>query len=1179
MSSFHDEHPESYVATTLKDARRDVFPGFPTMTHISGKDRLYFSDRETGDRVEPVVKVYFEDLSPLMYETLYQMVQVAAFRSHQDGLLVAPLNERGHVCVLVLDVDDGNVPMHEMVAFGRLVQTTFSVHLSIATSFVLAGRVTPEGKTKYHLFFPEVVVFDTSLWFVVNSIVRRLLKPLGLSIVVDTAPMSGRCIRMHSTDREAGLYRGAGVYRVVAMYNAAYEAVDLMTVPIANMLTSVRPCQAVLKQWMMNPSSAKIKTQIARDLYKALGGVGIDEGLIDFAVDGMRRLELLATDRHAGTWALVDVKARCQTCDDHLRCRLLCRFYEERATEEVDGLPTTRTTTIAYRWLLCTACDSDIVALPSLRGVDVVRGAPLARYIRLDLSPDYQIGKLSLDCRNVRHVYDLPLEAFYANGFQHFHFDETIPVNAVERRVSGASVSVSQLVHLMSADRTHKLTESNIHLTVAMCSVDDDQLPRLSVGMQYADAHFMVPHVSEDTHHCIFVQAPCGAGKTEWVMRDHIARGRRVLVVAPRIALTSDLATRIRDAVPDKIVLNYKTANAEARSRPRDHADVLVVTPESLPRFVCRGPAGAYDFGADVVVIDEFCSVIKTLYESSTTAQNRVDIQRALVAAIALSSTSVLMDKDIGLGERLFLASVIAYMRVMPWPLRNILEPNVAPPVHVTTIKMEDAVKRKLVVWPKLVDMYKNIQDELDVGKNVAVFFAKREDAYQMSEYFKETTAVKLVTGSTDESSKREFSSNPNEVLQMLSVQLLIYTMTLNIGVSIDRYPFHSVYVVPGKHLTFRDLLQAEARVRSIVGQHARLRVTNTFLGDLSGSKTSLLNMPTIGSAIAVKQCLIAGSTTIRVEHGLLEHTQIDGSCSLTESFLNVVNIATQAIHEHECDLQYAVLEQWQADHAVDVEFMDDGAEDSDMMHDLRLSKSSGRVQNTQDDAMNDDDDALSAMTKRRKIHGCLPTAMPDVIDELGKCLPFVKWAKSHGKPTCENWAVISSIFSRTSATVEAERVTASAAHGGVSVLQSSDIACALFTIAVVNIGGCDAIFTGEPAAPQYVDARVTSPFDGRTQISADQLFERISAAGPLKKSQQPFACRKHLLRSSTHPYVDDEHNKFKSRLKFCISHARMLLGGKIALQDPKKMIFAARAQVRWPVFEDVDIEGNPWVF
>lgn len=1116
---------------------------FPTWTTMGQPVPLLF-DPETGVHVPPPpAKWFFETLSPTEYDRLYRDVVDWSLESAKLGMPVPPLNERAHLSVLVVDVDDGDVPLCEMVAYGRAMQNAAQVHLGIATSFVLAGRLTSAGVKKYHLFFPEVVMADMRVWFVLKAMTEPFVS--GTKKKIDTAPTFARNIRMHGSQRTLG--DSTGVYQVIVAYGSSYRP---MSVALCYPYTSVRPSSAVLAAWMMNPH-VSVKTSVAAARLKEVdGGASVDVGCFVLDNDRESLRELILTDRK-GAWALREVRRKCARCDDPTICRVLFRLSD----------------TTVYRWSLCCTC-KDLVSLPTKTFEPT--GNLTDRFMSMAQVFEYNVAAQS-------HIYNLPLELVCQNGLC---VDEA---QTITRLLGANSVDVNYLARLMGGSGQWHTTK--INLTGAQCGRTDIQLPRLSTGL----ALHPIPDfdgAERSYKQFVTIQAPCGGGKTTVVL-EMIVNSPKTLVLAIRKSLTLELYTKINKAMADagteKRVCYYKDIK---RPNPLDIStnDVLVVTPESLAKYTMT--ASGYEFRAELLVVDEICSVIKTLYDSTTTQARRMEIQTALLAAMAHAKRVVFMDKDIGFGERLFLASALCHLEKLEWPVELGVFHHGPPPFSLVHVKLEDEVKRRVVMWPDRPTFMQALVDKFtdDDEASVAVFCAMKIDAFTTAEYFKTNmpdVSVYLLTGSSAEGEKEAFSADPNGVLGEKQVRLFIYTSTIGVGISIDEHHFTDVFVILGGHMTWRDALQGEARIRKLDGQSLWYREINVWANNVAANEFATDVMPTIGTAMFEAQYQIASSFALRHATANTEQVNVTGSPMLSETPLGIVEAVTAGIHALEIKWQMHMLFEWARKHELIWE-VSTKADLAEVTAEIQLARKSGIELRRTQDMLDEDDDQLTQTSKRARITEAIGNQAPELIDAVASNADYLDWQKN--RLVCTKvWYGVHLLLCRQAVVAELDDVQINKLHS-LDKCRTSLIGPARLAMACAAVCGAETVFDGEKldllmynSAAQFV-----SPIDGYSTWTPDRLFEWLSEMPLYSQKGAVTHGVVAQLRAFTKPYRETPEmtdvQKQAARVTFACRALKALLGLTRVIDDPKKLIWATRAHYNnEAVFGAVQIEGCPW--
>ena len=1174
-------YAERYLASL---PRNDAIAAFPTITFLASKHpgevRVRYFDESTGARAMRTTRFYLEHLSPAEYHRVFTEV---VRRNHLDiehGSPAPPLNERAHLSTLVLDLDEGNHSVHDVTCIGRLMQNAFAQHFGLRTEFVVSMRFCEDGTSRYHLFFPSIVMADMAIC----AAVLRIVASVAHRFKFDMAPTNHRCIRVHGTNRDEGHSEPMGVYRFVVGYDAEFRR---MTEEPPAHVYSVRPSEQALLWWMLTPPNqyGRPLTAVAADAYQPLpplGAAELQRSVFEGATNDLRRASLLDLDR-SGRWFLAEGVARCPTCRDNCLSVVLCRL----AYSVVNG----EDVCTAYRWIACKARPVVLRSIAAKQFAVVV--AEDEAWPRRWASPRTERG----DVRVLSSIMQLPLECVYEPGFVHVRadVDELGPIDAAMDRRFKLRVSPVQLAALWERyvgrddGGVARLTESALTLTADQCR-DANGRVRLALGVTR-------PVLAAGTHEIITVAAPCGAGKSYLAFAAIAEAAGKVLVVAPRKSLTRELAQRIdqymRAHLRNKRVVHYADVAHGRRRQLDDECDVLVVTPESLPQFTMS--ESGYMFDAHTLVVDELCTVVKTLYDSATTLTVRSESERALFAAIAKSRLCIAMDRDIGPLEKMFVGAVLAAMPTMLWrPVAGDPRSGVVPRVHVHSIVLKDWVRLTAEVYESLAAMLVMMRVALDCGERVAVFTARAVDAYALTEMFATDYRTKLIAGPVGEDEKAAFAAQPDGVLGDADAQLWIYTTSANVGISVERHPFDHAFVVLGKHLTLRDALQAERRVRHLVGQAADERKFHLCLGDVSSALWPLYSMPTVGDAVAAEQCKVQSANWLRHNRARAAQFGLDGSVQLLEHVNTVMQIAVQAAARHECALQFAILHHWLEDAGVTVNYVLDenfpAEVIGDMCADLKQCRADGKAARDEADALdNVKDDAQTQRVKRARGAPIVPVEDGELSDLALASPVFVKWQKQFGVPCCRVWRGL--LIDEPAAVREEVRESIG---DGIDSNMPGGGAFAGSLLARACLAQINALCVIEGNTPQFefTPTPVLSPFDGRTMITADEFFEQLERAGsPRKSTQALFAGSSKMLRNvaafrDTALANDDaEQDEFEAalnkrnenRFKHCKKLAAALLGGKTVWTEPRRAIWCAVNWLRNNGVECAIDVGDAW--
>lgn len=1109
----------------ISEVSRDALESGATLTYLAPKNhdvRVRYYDESTGGTVRRQTRFFLEHLAPDEYDAVYRrMVELNAVDEAQ-GAPAPPLNERAHLSVLILDLDDGNHKLHEVALLGRLVQFAFALHFSVRTPFLVSQRYY-EQKARYHLHFPGVLMVDTRLWSAVQSIVYNTARHFH----IDTGPLKNRCIRVHGTNRDEGRSEGTGVYRFVLGYHDDFTR---MREPPCGNAFSVRPSSAVLAEWMRSRDPRmhfEARTVTAATAYRpSEQGARIPRSLFDAATADTRSAQLCVSDR-SGRWFLFECRMVCNIHRDTCQRRILCRVSDVGVN----------------RWSLCVE-GGMFVVLPPVQGEPAIENG-VAAWPLLG-------GRGGLSVNRIDSIMTLPLESFYEIG--------------INGRVRLSRFTVIQFAELWRAHAEYALyqvayTETVQRLTAEQCVVRDVlhgvNHVRVAAGIQ-------VPEIADGTHLVLTLASPCGSGKTFFVF-SQIATARKTLVIAPLKALTRELATRIRANVPGKVVVHYKDARGD------DLGDIFIVTPESLARF-------SNHFDADLLVIDEFCTVTKTVYTSSTTEKIRRETERALMSVIAKTPRCIVMDRDIGPIERMVLGSVLAYAPTVFWPPER--NNGAAPNYHVHAVTLADWVNISIVYHDTYAVTLCAVRECLEAGQRVALFSASASFAFAVGEMFSDEFRVKVVAGAVDEATKADFATQPDTVLARDDTQLLVYTTTANVGISIERHPFEHVFVVLGRHLTLRDAIQAERRVRHLVGQDANERVFHLCPGDVRPADYVLKTMPTVGDAVAIEQARCASGVSVRAN---VHAFDIDGAPQMRETMPEIVQIAVNAVLEHERALQGTVVDQWLSDIGAEIEHVleEDYDEDAvkEMRDALRQCKRDAKTTRNSLEVLGERDDAETVRVKRSR----MTSIVPDGLDAIAaRNIDLVRWSSQFGARACRVWAAL---LLPAAAVVELDLHKSVADSVQIGLPGTGMAPMALFALACLRLVRADNILSGVACTPLRHDrsATVLSPFDGTSAMTADEFFTALTELGrPSKSAHAAFHGdrTKSLVRFiAAYDESGLNHAKVsKHRLQYCKSTAQKLLGGKMIWDEPQRMLWCtAHYLTNEGIAHNIDGAGDPW--
>jgi hypothetical protein len=1087
----------------LRSATReaaDESGAFATLTLIG--------ERHRGERF------CLELLSPLQYKQLADEVQRRTRADAAQGLSTPPLNERALVAVVVLDIDDES-PTEEAVLFeAAAVRSVFSVHLSIETAAYVAMRITASGARKYHVYFPHVVNTDRALLDVAIKL-ARVRTPL------DRKPSTLRHLRFHGTDRrdvDTGQFTGAGIYRLLGGYTVRGIPLRANSEPddVDYCWHSVRAGESVVRRLLLDPDNAcpRAATRVAAhamaQVQPRADPISCEYVAAAAGGEEAREVQLLLTDCEA-KWFVVSSRLPCATCgDERTERRTLGRLapYIDGAGDQWMAI---------YRWALCVDCHES-TAVQSLTPPLIVPLAPGGAAAQCK-PPRTLADDLSFASHD--NILNLPIEFVYPRGFGDVaaaaHGQANLGVRRVSAEKARAATTVTTLAHqlqqLAPADSPQltrdAVVETSVHLSAAECTTTDavtgETRTRLWTGLE---AH-PPPPLPADAHGIDLWETQCGGGKTVAAIKHELqllAPGERLLVVAPRVALCCQLQERAvyiieqTDASHAWLghVHSYKGLGAEAAKQ----AHVIVTTLESLPRFTDQ-----LQFAG--VIVDEFCTVVHTLH-GKTTQSRRLAVLDALVRTLARARHTILMDRDMGAGERLFVALVAVEMQRMRWPRTNVIDAVVrAPAVHVRHIGMEDSVQRTIELWDCANQMRAHMQQQLLADKNIAIFCAVKKDAQTTIEHFAAlfgAECITLITGDTDEDAKRQFALKPDRHFGDRATRIWIYTTAASVGLSVDELRFHEVYAMGDAHLSLRDLMQAEARVRLIIGQQRNERRIHLCLPKTVADRTGSLHssMPTIGDVLAEHAYAMRHTQAVGVALAPQEQSSPspllpvgDIDCDQLYRPRAVVLLALAAFENYERQLTRTVLTHWCHDANVTVI---EHAAPADAARDVQVVgvAAARRVGAVRAAAKRKVRQALGEDAEQQKRARGDDSFAPPHLELAAACnADFAAWSSKRAAVHVRVWlASLVSNPSLLSQTLLASQRRA----GGAAAAVEPYTGVALLGKLALHFLGLSCVLRGEyarPSASWRIDEQcgpAPSPHDGRTPLTLDAFFSRVAS-------------------------------------------------------------------------------------
>jgi hypothetical protein len=1061
-----------------------------------------------------------ENLSPVEYERFANELQQLLRDDGAQRRAAVSLNERAHVSVVVIDIDDDS-PSEEAALYATAqLRLAFAVHFGVSSAAYVAMRSTPRGAHKYHIYLPGVLHIDKA----VLDVAIKLARP---SVRVDRQPTEQRHLRMHGTDRrekESGRFEGAGIYRLIGGFDERGAPLPRNFEPPAadGCWHSVRAGEQLVRRLLLDPHNAYpcAVTSVARQLLAASADEQLPPGapwtFVAAAAGGddAREIQLLLSAGD-GSWFLVSSLLRCGTCNDE-RTEHRCLA---RVAPFADGAGD-RWATI-YRWSLCLGCcqSRDVQTQVTLTlPMDTVPAEVAC------CAPELACESSSFASND--NLLNLPIEVVYPAGFGAVS-DGTQACRVVRRGARRVSPQAALEATTVSALTRQLLTctpgaplladdaivESCVHLSTDDCTVDaSDGAAKTNLlnGLTRTGAWAAPP----GAHGIELWATPCGGGKTEAALRrmlELLLPGERLLIIAPRVTLCCQLKERTeRTAGAEHSARGRVRSYKEVRPNDVDDLFVLVITLESLPKFRAVPFAG--------VIVDELCTVVHSLH-GKTTNGHRLAILDAFVHAVALARHAILMDRDIAAGERLFVSYVVAHMQHgVRWPRTNLVDATVrAPPVHVRHVTMADPVQRTIELWCNVDQMCAHMQQQLHAGRNIAVFCSTKSEAEGLFEYlakyFSDATAI---TGSTDEDVKREFGLKPDEHFEVHRTRVWVYTTAAGVGLSVDKLHFHEVYVIAADFLSLRTLLQAEARVRVLVGQSRTERRIHLCLPPLVRDRTAQLlanTMPTVGSVVAAHEYalrhtravdtaladdavpLANESPQLIVPRGAVD---VDAAQLYQPTALLLLTLA--AMESFERQMTRVFFEHWCIDANITVIKHAPIAEPLRHLHVVAV-RAARRVGNKKRDAKRAHTVALDAAAPlRRKRHWRTDELFePAASLALPKARAFAAWTEKAASIHVRVW--LASLVC--DAPLLSQALLASQRRAGGAVAAIAPLTgIALLGKLALQFLGLSGVLRAEPApaeAQWRIDSNcgsAVSPRDGRTLLTVDQFFEHVARHG-----------------------------------------------------------------------------------
>ena len=294
-----------------------------------------------------------------------------------------------------------------------------------------------------------------------------------------------------------------------------------------------------------------------------------------------------------------------------------------------------------------------------------------------------------------------------------------------------------------------------------------------------------------------------GTGKTELLKAIKQAHPQsRILNLGHRIALLRNLSTRLGTAIYSDHGWNMW------------HEQWLSLTADSLHKLKTEG--NTYDY----IFLDECEQFVTHLLCSSTCKEHRHAILQSLKHFIYSARCIVLSDAHLSNVSLLFILAMRPDPNELPFVIHN---------------RYQNGDRR--VFWYEGNDrsgIVRKIKASLFLGERVIVAcdgleFSKDLDA-ALQTLFPEKRIVCINSENSNESAMRSLVENINEPGKLDNIDCLIYSPSVNTGVSIDTPHFDKVFgVFGGGSIAGTDCMQALSRYRLKVDWH--VWVSSTPIG------------------------------------------------------------------------------------------------------------------------------------------------------------------------------------------------------------------------------------------------------------------------------------------------------------------------------------------------------------
>lgn len=781
-----------------------------------------------------------ENLTPSAYHSLFEKVCGLNRHAYELGAPNGPLNERSfYFSRLILDFDFTGKATERREAMRQLEALAKSVlrnHFNCPEPEVY---LTSNEKQNYHMHVDVLVVCQSTAERFVSMLKAECWSNPFLKSVLsayDSSPTKQMHIRMILTDKPKR--EGNAVYFAESPY-ARY---------------SIRPSEDLYREFIQNGRHLQCTSviscnQLPAELTHTWNPVWLQKIFPEEESDASSEMsEEMRMEPHfllsGEEWFTATA-----SCHMHHNCAIyaLCRLFSDRPH--------------AIVWKFC-------------------EKNPRMFSSELPVKQHYF---------DLRHMQDVPAPVPYCvpESVRPLQLVD-IPIETLCYR-HGLSVNLADVTDERRVDMQYMQENWQIddmyNAFMQLRGVEDSQMDFTTErrsGNRFTE-HFM-PHEPLSAHQQVqMIEAPCGGGKTHYAIDRLKFINRKTLVIAPREQLCYSLAQRLKAEIPGAVVQIYK------EKALRDDVQFYVCTVDSLAKHMCD-MFGGYCFDAKVVLIDEIETVVEHCFYSDTLQEKnkRERVIKILCSAIGNARLSIIMDRDMSVKSKLFLAWMLAETRVDEAP------------IAVDELILEKKERIRVVEYEKYTALVKSIHDALSEGRRVIVFetsctYARTLYKYMLEEFPPCADAecgcrtmpleadvegpepqscgkkrITLIAGDSDSVLKRKFSTNPDKYVRQERVDLLIHTSAVGVGISIDAPHFNDIYVVPRSHMDNRAIQQGVYRCRKPIGDEDGVRVYHMCRVGLNRSNNLLFRCPTLLTAYYdLKDRLVLDKHAIKLYSGL----------------------------------------------------------------------------------------------------------------------------------------------------------------------------------------------------------------------------------------------------------------------------------------------------------------------